>query len=218
MDYLSSHFSPRNLPRGEGQTVLVIPGLGAGPWSTSRLRSTLAGAGFDVHDWGLGTNTGPKDDIDEWLAEIDVKLHQLFSANKQKVSLVGWSLGGIFARELAKRHPRMVKQVITLGTPWKDFETGTNASGLYRLVNRGASATTTTLRARLGKNPNVPLTAIYSRNDGIVSWQTCVLREELWAENVEVKNASHLGMCVNPAVIRLVADKLSRKKIAMGRN
>ncbi len=85
-------------------------------------------------------------------------------------------------------------------------------------MNRRASATTTALRARLGKNPNVPLTAIYSRNDGIVSWQTCVLREELWAENVEVKSASHLGMCANPAVIRLVADKLSRKKITMGRN
>ena len=179
--------------------------------STGRLRRVLTNAGFVAYDWGLGTNTGPKSDFDGWLAEIDDTLHRLFLDRKQKISLVGWSLGGIYARKVAKRHPRMVKQVITLGTPWKDFETGTNVGGVYKIINRGKTSLSEKLRLRLRQIPEVPLTAIYSKNDGIVAWQTCVLRPDTMAENIEVNKASHLGMCANPDVMRLVAETLSRK-------
>lgn len=209
LDYFASRRSVERLARGHGESVLVFPGLGGGAWSTARLRGVLSDAGFDVHDWGMGINTGPRGDIDEWIATMDEKVDTLFAEDGRKISLIGWSLGGLFARELAKRHTKKVKQVITLGTPWRDLETGTHAGRIYKLLNRGSATLTTKICARLARKPSVPLTAIFSRKDGIVAWESCVIRAAGRAECIEVSGASHLGMCANPEVIRIIARRLA---------
>ena len=141
----------------------------------------LGEAGFIVRDWGLGVNRGPGDNFDEWLDGLTENVADMRSQAGKKVSLIGWSLGGLFAREFAKRHPRQIKQVITLGTPLKDFDTGTHASGLFKLLNRGGEPVTPQMRRRLSESPAVPLTAIYSRNDGIKEW--CIARANSHAES-----------------------------------
>ncbi|MCY7388760.1 MAG: alpha/beta hydrolase [Burkholderiales bacterium] len=196
---------------GRGEPVIVVPGLGSGAWGTHRLRSMLGEAGFIVRDWGLGVNRGPGDNFDEWLDGLTENVADMRSQAGKKVSLIGWSLGGLFAREFAKRHPRQIKQVITLGTPLKDFDTGTHASGLFKLLNRGGEPVTPQMRRRLSESPSVPLTAIYSRNDGIVSWQSCILDAAKGVECIEVNEASHLGMCANREVISAVAQRLAKR-------
>lgn len=209
-DFLASHRPVDAMPAGHGEPVFVFPGLGGGAWSTARLREKLSAAGFDVHDWGLGINTGPGADLDAWVSAMDGGLADLYHETGRRVTLIGWSLGGLFARELAKRHPSMVRQVITLGTPWKNLDTGTHASAIYKILNRTTRTLTPSMRTRLARRPCVPLTAIYSRKDGIVAWKSCVIRNGANVESIEVNDASHLGMGTNPEVLRIIADRIAQ--------
>ncbi|MDB5945962.1 MAG: hypothetical protein JWQ33_988, partial [Ramlibacter sp.] len=127
----------------------------------------------------------------------------------RKVSLVGWSLGGIFAREIAKRAPDAVRTVITLGTPFASLGGANHAGTLYKLLNGDVSQITAALEARLRKSPPVPTTSIYSKSDGIVSWRGCIEKRSAQTESVEV-DASHLGMVNHPEVLRIVADRLAQ--------
>ena len=207
---LTASFLGTPPPRvGDGHAVLVLPGLGAGDWSTLRLRRALDRAGFLASAWGQGLNRGPEGDFDEWLAPLEEKVLALHRDTGRKVSLVGWSLGGIYARELAKRLPQQVRQVITLGTPFAGVA-ASNAQAAFRLLNRGRSQLTPGLQARLRQDPPVPATALYSRTDGVVAWQSCMLRESPRAENIEVSCASHCGMGAHPQVLRIVVDRLAQ--------
>jgi pimeloyl-ACP methyl ester carboxylesterase len=199
--------SPRAV--GDGHPVLVLPGLAAGDWSTLRLRRVLDQAGFQAHKWGLGVNRGPQGDLDEWLGGLQDKVRRLHAQAGRKVSLVGWSLGGIYARELAKSAPELVRQVITLGSPFA-APAASHVGAVFRLLNGGHAELTPALERRLRKDPPVPTTAIYSRTDGVVAWQACTVRESPNSENIEVSCASHCGLGTHPQVLRIVVERLSQ--------
>lgn len=191
--------------RGDGHPVLVLPGLTAADNSTSALRRFLNERGYSSHGWGLGPNLGPRPGV---LEEMHGRLAQLAQRHQRKVSLIGWSLGGIFARELARQAPQHVRSVISLGSPFAGAPGASNASRLYASLNpRRADDEYQRMRRRVA--PPVPTTAIYSRSDGVVAWQGCRELPGALAENIEVEG-SHCGLGHNPAVLYAIADRLAQ--------
>ena len=192
-------------PRGDGHPVLVFPGMAASDLSTRPLRQWLRALGHRVHGWKLGRNFGPRDDVmDASLARI----RELRERHGQRVSLIGQSLGGIYARELAKLVSDDVRVVITLGTPFAGGARSSNAWRLYEALN-GREHLEPRLRAGLREAPCVPTTSIYSRSDGVVAWQCSVQPDAARTENIEV-DASHTGMAMNPLVLHAIADRLAQ--------
>jgi pimeloyl-ACP methyl ester carboxylesterase len=175
----------RAAPRGERHPVLVLPGLGASDVSTAALRRWVRTLGYPVVGWALGRNRGPTQEV---LDELPRLVHRLRDQHGTPVSIVGQSLGGIFARRLAERSPDAVRQVVTLGSP---FGMGSRAG-----------------RARPLR---VPSTSVFSRWDGVVDWRACLQQSGPRSENVAVR-ASHLGMGVDPAVLWVVADRLAQTR------
>jgi hypothetical protein len=135
----------------------------------------------------------------------------MLGRHKQRVTLIGWSLGGLYAREIAKAIPARVRQVITLGSPIANVAHSTNVGWLYEMPNGG----TTTIDSRLAKTlqtpPPVPTTSIYSRSDGVVAWKACIARRGAFTENIEV-NSSHLGLVWHPDVMSIVANRLAQRE------
>ena len=166
-------------PRGDGHPVLVLPGLGGSDLSTRPLRWFLDRLGYRAQGWGLGRNTGLRRRTSAVLAQ---KLDALADEHGRRVSLIGWSLGGVYATDLAEHASHRVRSVITLGSP---------------LVVRP--------QARVG----VPMTSVYSRSDAIVPWRASIMPRSASCESVEVRG-SHLGLGHNPAVLVVVADRLSQ--------
>jgi pimeloyl-ACP methyl ester carboxylesterase len=193
-------------PRSDGHGVLVLPGMGGSDRSTAVLRGYLNSVGARAQPWNLGTNVGPQ--MPDLLTALAGRLGEVHAASgAAPVSLVGWSLGGIYARLLAQLYPDMVRQVITLGSPFAGNPRSTRAYGVARRM--GAVPRSEDLRLLAGDPlPNVPSTAIYSRTDGIVPWQIATQTPSDIAENIEVY-ASHLGMGFNPSVLYAVADRLA---------
>lgn len=195
----------RELPRGDGHPVLVIPGFGTNDRSTRPLRDVLERTGYVAHGWGQGRNLGMNRVIRHHLRALLPALHK---EHGSRVSLIGWSLGGVFARELARHQPQHVRRVITLGSPINHRPDATNVDALYRRLNPAYVPDLESFRQRCTAPP-VPCTAIYTRSDGIVAWQTSMENPAPNTENVEV-DGSHLGLGVNPDVIRIIADRLAR--------
>lgn len=210
MEYASCRLMDRSgHPPGDGHPVIVFPGLAADAQSIAPLVGFCHGLGYAARDWGRGLNTGPVGNIDRWLDALAADIEALVADQPQAVSLVGWSLGGIYAREIAKRIALPVRQVITIGTPITGEAAQTNVSLLYRWINGALPVLDEDFKARLLAAPQVPTTAIYSRSDGVVAWQACVQREDHpMIENVEV-DGSHCGLVWNPAVLKVVADRLA---------
>lgn len=195
-------------PRGDGHPVLVIPGLLTGDPATVLLRTVLQALGHHVSGWSLGLNRGPTGQV---VSELRATLDRLRDTSGQKVTLVGWSLGGLYAQELARAAPDSVRQLLTLGSPvlrrvgWmKDAS---------RLVDRATHLSP--LAAHLprpwveGAPLRVPATSIYTRADGVVHWRVCRFRPGPRRENIEVRG-SHFGLAHNPAVLWVVADRLAQ--------
>jgi pimeloyl-ACP methyl ester carboxylesterase len=195
----------RLVPTGDGHPVLVLPGLAASDVSTQPLRGFLDDRGYPTHGWKLGTNFGPRPGLK---AQLQEGLAQLHARHGRKVSLVGWSLGGIFAREMARRAPDQVRNVITLGSPFAGEPRASNAWRLYEMVSE-RSADDWPDRESMRTPPPVPSTAIFSRSDGIVAWQGCLEREGPTSESIEV-DGSHCGLGHNPAVLYAIADRLAQ--------
>jgi predicted esterase YcpF (UPF0227 family) len=208
-DYCASRLGCEAVPVGDGHPVVVYPGLAGGAFSTGHLRRFLQESGFTVHDWEGGINTGPGGVFEHWLGELVQRVRTLQLEHGRKVSLVGWSLGGVYAREIAKCCPESVRQVITLGTPFGALGQGNHAGTVYKLLNRHNSQLTPKLETRLRECPPVPTTSIFSKTDGIVSWRGCIERKTASSESVEV-TASHLGMGTHPQVLRIVANRLAQ--------
>ncbi|RZL64097.1 MAG: alpha/beta hydrolase [Variovorax sp.] len=192
-------------PRGDGHPVIVLPGLVASDTSTGILRRYLKSRGYDAHGWGLGRNLGPREGVEDGMYALLRKLHD---ERGQKVSLVGWSLGGVYARLLASAHPEMVRNVITLGSPFAGSARATNAWRVYEGVS-GQSAEDPARMKYVHPTPPVPTTSIFSRTDGVVAWQCSVEKDGPQAENIEVI-ASHIGLGAHPAVLYALADRLAQ--------
>lgn len=191
-------------PRGDGHTVVDIPGWKAPELSGAPLRAYLRFLGYDARGWGFGTNTGdPRRDV-ERLAR---RIVELADESGSAVSLVGWSLGGVIAREVARQHPEAVRRVITYGTP---VVGGPRFTAVARAYDAGASTAAEAVARRLdAESPiQVPLTVVYTRRDGIVAWEACIDRSSPDAEHVEVAS-THIGMGVDPDVWGVVAARLA---------
>ena len=159
------------LPRGDGHPVVIFPGLAANHTSIApRLRLSTQ-RGYAASDWGRGFNTGPSGEVESWLDGLARHVDRLTAAHDRKISLIGWSLGGIYAREVAKRLDARVRQVITVGTPFAGTAEHTNAAWIYRLLNGRTPTFDETLMARRRTPPAVPTTSVFSRSDGVVAWQ-----------------------------------------------
>lgn len=197
--------------KGDGHPVIVYPGLAAGSLTTAQLRRFLGECGFTPYDWELGINTGPAHAFDDWLGRLVQRVHEVRAQHGRKVSLVGWSLGGVYAREIARAAPDAVRQVITLGTPFASLGGANHAGTVYRMLGGDTSQLTPELEARLRTSPPVPTTSIFSKADGVVCWRGCLEQAGHRTENVEV-DASHLGMGSHPEVLRIVAERLAQKE------
>jgi pimeloyl-ACP methyl ester carboxylesterase len=196
------------LPPGDGHPVVIFPGLAADQRSVGPLKDFCEQLGYTAYDWGRGFNTGPQGDVDTWIDELAQHVRHLVRAHRQPVSLVGWSLGGIYAREVAKKLTGRVRRVITIGTPIAGSAEQTNASWIYRVVNGQKPVLDESLLARLGTAPDVPTTSIFSRSDGVVAWQACIQDGSApHTENIEVAG-SHCGLGWNAEVLSIIADRL----------
>lgn len=195
----------RLVPRGDGHPVLVLPGLLAGDDSTGLLRRYIKYRGYDVHGWGQGRNLGPRPGVERGMSNL---LRRLADDSGRKVTLIGWSLGGAYARMLASEHADMVRAVVTLGSPVAGDTHASNAWRVYEAVS-GHKASPDERWERITRTPPVPTTSIYSRTDGVVAWQCSLERPGPQTENIEVQ-ASHLGLGFNPAVLYAVADRLAQ--------
>lgn len=196
-------------PHGDGHPVLVLPGFLAGARSTQFLRGVLRQLGYHAHDWRLGVNLGYRPSIKE---QLPARLHQLRSRHGRRVSVIGWSAGGIYARELARAFPDDVRSVITLGSPFRGDHRATHAWRMWQLLNRGTSATAAVseaARIRREQPLTVPTTCIYSKTDGIVAWRCCTSLPAPRTENIEV-HSSHFGYGHNLETLYVIADRLAQ--------
>ncbi|RZT93840.1 alpha/beta hydrolase family protein [Rivibacter subsaxonicus] len=196
----------RQLGRGDGHPVLVFPGLGANDVSTLPLRNLLRQLGYAPQPWNFGFNFGPRQGVLRGCVEHVRELHE---RHGRPVSLIGWSLGGVYAREVAKLLPAEVRCVVTLGTPFAGPPRANNAWRFYELVSRQKLDDEHELRAQLHVAPTVPTTSIYSRSDGIVSWPCSLNEAAPHTENIEVV-ASHTGLGVNPLALYAMLDRLAQ--------
>ena len=194
-------------PKGDGHPVLALPGFLASDLSMAPMRRYLKELGYDTYAWNMGRNFGGVASKRGALRDLLTRIHE---TTGRKVSLVGWSLGGIYARDLALQMPDMVRSVITLGTPFANDVRATNATRLYEMLSGEGIDDNPEIQKAIAGDLPVPTTSIYSRTDGIVNWHTSLLRPSGTAENIEVHLASHIGLGVNPAALWAVADRLAQ--------
>lgn len=207
--------SLRGLPRGDGQPLIIVPGFGADDLATLPLRQALRELGFDARGWGLGRNMGMRPQIK---AALNEQLTRLHARQQASVSLIGWSLGGVFVREMARHQPDLVRHVFTLGSPINGEPDANNMMLMFRIANRGKPVNVDRAgfeRRRIA--PPVPCTAIYSKTDGIVAWRCCLEEPADNTENVEVRG-SHFGLVYNVDVVRVIAQRLSNSRANAARD
>jgi pimeloyl-ACP methyl ester carboxylesterase len=194
-------------PRGDGHPVLTLPGFLASDLSMAPMRRYLSELGYDAHAWRMGRNVGG---VARMRAALLDRLTEIHRDSGRKVSVVGWSLGGVYARDLALQAPEMVRSVVTLGSPFAGDVRATNATRLYEALSGETAEDNSELRKAIAGDLPVPATSLYSKSDGIVNWRTCRLSPSDRAENIEVYLASHVGFGVNPAALWAVADRLAQ--------
>lgn len=195
---------------GDGQPVLVFPRQGTGPESTTVLRRTLEEVGFRAFDWGHGQDTGPRGmNLQRWLRKLEECVIDAFEVTQAPVTLVGWGLSGIYARELAKRANPLVRQVITLGSP---FNTAADPQRRCQVVSLldGPERMPLSLRNALRQQPPVPCTAVYSKDDGVVRWEQCVERDAPDAENIELSGVRHEELGTHPKALEVISHRLAQ--------
>lgn len=195
---------------GDGHPVLVLPGFMASDFSTKPLRKFLKKAGYTAYGWEMGRNFAAVESVDELIEKVAL----LYEEHQQEISIIGWSLGGVYARQIAKANPQYIRQIITLGSPFRGIGDPNNATWLYNLISGGKRVVDLDpdLLNDLPKPAPVPTTAIYSKEDGVVPWEVCLEAEETDIhQNIQVRG-SHLGLGINPSVLNIVADRLQYDK------
>ena len=196
----------RQLKSGDGHPVIVFPGFVGSDISTKPMRKLLDDLGYSSYGWGLGRNV-----IFDQKRENEMRnlIRNVCEKEGRKVSLIGWSLGGVFARETAKLESECVRSVISLGSPISGDPNQTNVGDLFKALNGNPSSNKQSRFSRLKEAPPMPTTSIYSKTDGIVAWEGSIQPDAPQTENIEVP-ASHLGLGVNPFVMYAIADRLSQ--------
>ncbi|MFC7516696.1 esterase/lipase family protein [Herbaspirillum sp. GCM10030257] len=197
MDYYAAHVLPVDrLPKGDSHTVIVFPGLGASGSATAMLRTRLRQLNYDVHDWEHGINQLPNGDLDAWITRLSMQLQRLAARDGHAVTLVGWSLGGLYARALLQRYPACVRQIITLGIPYAELHNVGAAPASAEGIDDDAVAA-------------VPAFSIYSKSDGVVAWQGCVPTGLHNHHAIAVDGVSHMGLVYHPEVLSIIAGLLA---------
>jgi pimeloyl-ACP methyl ester carboxylesterase len=194
------------IPHGQGQPVLVYPGYLTGDVSSIRLRRSLRASGYAAYGWGLGQNKGARADL---LDRLGARLDSIVSRHGQPAALVGWSLGGIFARELAKQRPDLIQLVITLGSPFSGSPRDNNAWRIYELLN-DHPVDRPPIDAVLQQKPPVRTIAVHSPIDGIVAQRSARGLPDESDRQVEIAER-HLSLARSPAAIRLIGQLLSEE-------
>jgi pimeloyl-ACP methyl ester carboxylesterase len=193
---------------GAGQPVLVFPGILSSDKSTSLLRRTLDLAGYHSHSSQLGFVTGV---TPETFSKAEARLADVAASEGRKVVLLGWSLGGIYARVLAQRHPELVELVMTLGTPFSGDRRANNAWRVYEAIN-DHKVDASPLPDNPSVKPPVPTVALWSRKDGVIApAAACGLPNERDAD-VEVPFRHFAMASSRPAIDRIVAELGERLK------
>jgi len=196
---------------GNGHPVVIFPGLGGHGGTVSTLRERCRALGYDAFDWGQGFNTGPQGNLDTWLNTLKSHVVDRLAGHTQPATLIGWSLGGLYAREIGKLMAPRIRQVITMGTPFNAEADHTNVGWLFRLLSGSSAAMDPALSRRLRTPPPLRTTSIYSRSDGVVAWQTCRHdKPSRLVHDIEV-DSSHIGMGWNRDVLAAVTDRLGQQ-------
>ncbi|ODU17157.1 MAG: alpha/beta hydrolase [Sphingomonas sp. SCN 67-18] len=190
--------------RGCGQPVLVVPGFLASDGSTVMLRRTLRAAGYRAHGWGLGRNMGVRADM---LERLDARLDRIAKGDGAPVMLVGWSLGGLIAREYAKHAPDRIDRVVTLGSPFSGDPRANHAWRLYELINRHP-VDRPPLAVTLAEKPPVPTIALWSANDGVIA-PDCARGRPGEADRAVEVACGHMGFTTDPDTINAILDALA---------
>lgn len=212
MSLIMSSNQLSKLPKGDGHSVLVLPGFATDDNATVVLRQFLTSQGYDVHPWRLGWNLDHRT-VGNNGEHVAQRIDEIAQASGDKVSLIGWSLGGVIAREAARRDPETVRQVITLGSPFGGNPKANKIKDVYeKLSGNRVDCPMADRRFAIGEQPlDVPSTSIFSKSDGISAWQNCISLPHPMAENVEV-HSSHFGLVVNPNVYHVIGDRLAQPK------
>lgn len=193
-------------PRGDGHTVVVLPPFGAADQFTLPLRLFLKSRRFATRHWGEPEVLG----LHRLVTVAVDRVRDIVADSGHRVSLVGHSLGGVYAREIARYAPELVRGVVTLGSP---FHADMKANWVWPLFEAATGTQVDSLPEdfvrQLGTAPPVPTTSIFSRSDGVVAWRTCVDHSSGQVENLEVVS-SHVGLPTNAAALYLVADRLAQ--------
>ncbi|MFT7524903.1 MAG: pimeloyl-ACP methyl ester carboxylesterase [Arenicella sp.] len=197
----------RRLPKGDGHPVIVFPGFVSSDLATRPMRSLFDDLGYSTYGWGLGRNLIFDQKREKQMRNL---LKNVYQKEGRQVSLIGWSLGGLFAREVAKANPEYVRCVISMGSPISGAATRSNAKDLFQAINGNPGEYRGGRFQDTNQPPPVPTTSIYTKTDGIVHWESSVQRGSYpQTENIEVL-ASHLGLGVNALVMMAVADRLAQ--------
>jgi pimeloyl-ACP methyl ester carboxylesterase len=192
------------LPRGNGEAVVVLPGYGASESSIAVLQGFLRLLGYRSHAWGLGRNTGH---VAKLMPKVLARLDEV--SPDEPAHLVGWSLGGYIAREAARERPGRVRSVITMGSPVVGGPKYTTVASRYRRQGLDLDELERIVDARYDRPLSVPVTAIFSKADGVVAWEACIDRRSPGIEHVEVRT-THIGLGFCPEVYGIIADRLAR--------
>jgi pimeloyl-ACP methyl ester carboxylesterase len=188
------------------RTAILCPGFGAGPRSMRVMEAFLRRRGHRARDWGLGRNTG---DAKLLRSKLQPVVQESIAAHGQSVVLVGWSLGGYIAREYAREHPREVRKVITLGSPVIGGPRYTATAEWYRSQGHDLAAMERAVADRYAVPLRVPVTAIYSKRDGVVAWQACIDKWSAQVRHIEVSE-THVGLGFAPCVLAIVAEEIEQ--------
>jgi hypothetical protein len=196
---------PAELPAGDGHVVLVMPAFLTTDFLMRPLRRFLSACGYRAVPWGLGVNWGPTDRI---AAGLRTRLDALYALNGP-VSIVGISLGGVMARDLAYDRPHQIRQVITLASPFH-LPTASTIEPLLRFCSFFYSEQIDP--ERLKQPLPVPSTAIYTKDDGVVAWQSCFSCDgDCFVAQVE---GQHMSIGQNPAALQVLATRLAAVTLA----
>lgn len=215
----------KQAPQGDGHPVMTIPGFGGGDGSMALLRRYLEKQGYQSHPWGLGTNIIKRrmhhmDEILGFCANMEMaiveKAEKLVSQSGEKVSLIGWSLGGVYANVLAQTHPHLIRQVITLGSPVGDPRGTSTWDILKKLTGSSVPDEQQNVAGWVARKESVAerqvrTTILYSLTDGAVSSGSAVIEGHDLVENIQVPS-SHVGFAHNPVVYWVIADRLSQRE------